>query len=335
MRDGVDKLDRIIFKSDEQRKFIENVALKLNVSTPALADLLTINERTLRDWKREKYHMSFIHAQTLAQKSGVQIPVSVSLLKWNERLEKIASLGGKRLFEKYGRIGNDEEYRHACWNKWWNEEGKFKKHKIIGKSKPFRKPKKSAELAEFIGLMLGDGGISRFQLNVTLHRYNDHEYGIFVCDLIEKLFSVRPSVIDSRKFLANDYRVSRVNMVRYCVKELGLVKGDKIRQKIDIPNWVKGNKKYLVSCIRGLFDTDGSVYWHKYRVRGKDYKYKKISFTSASFPLLNSVHESLLKIGVWTNMRGRDVVIESRAGVDQYIELIGSHNPKHLRNMNK
>ncbi len=335
MIDEVDKLDRIIFEPEEQRKFIENVASKLNVSTPFLAGLLAINRRTLCDWKREKYHMSFIHAKTLAQKSGVQIPTSASLLKWNKRLEKIGSLGGKAMFKKYGRIGMDEDYRRVQWTKWWNEKGKYQEHKILWKSLPFRKPMKSPELAEFVGLMLGDGGITRYQLTVTLHRYDDHEYGIFVCSLIQKLFGVRPSVIISKDALANDYRVSRTEMVHFCIEHLGLVKGNKIRQKIDIPMWIKRKRNYLIPCIRGLFDTDGSVYWHQYRIRGKDYRYKKISFTSASPPLLNSVHESLRKIGVWANMRDRDIFIESRAAVKQYIELIGSHNPKHLRKMNK
>jgi hypothetical protein len=328
---GINNLDRIVFQRGEQRKFIEDVAGKMCLPVTVLARLLVINERTLRDWKREKYHMSFIHAQTLAVKSGVCLPSSANLLRWNERIRKIGSLGGKAMFQKYGRIGMDESYRKAQWEKWWNKTGKYQKHKILWKSLPFKKPKKSPELAEFVGLMLGDGGISNFQLTVTLHRYDDYEYGIYVCDLIQKLFGVRPSVIFLKNALANDYRVSRVEMVHFCVEKLGLVVGNKIRQKIDIPMWIKRKRRYLVPCIRGLFDTDGSVYCHKYRVNKKEYSYKKICFTSASPPLRETVLRFLSTVGIRARIKDYNVLIEGQEGVGKYMNFIGSHNPKHLK----
>lgn len=44
---------------------------------------------------------------------------------------------------------------------------------------------------------------------------------------------------------------------------LGLSIGDKIKNKVEIPNWIFNHKKYLLSCIRGLFDTDGCCYLTK------------------------------------------------------------------------
>ena len=335
MKDGVDKLDRVIFEPEEQRKFIEDVARKMCLPVSALADLIVINKRTLRDWKREKYHMSYIHAQTLAQKSGVQIPASASLLKWNKRLEKIASLGGKAMFQKYGQIGMDENYRKAQWEKWWNETGKFQNHKILWKSLPFNKPKKSPELAEFVGLMLGDGGITRYQLTVTLHRFDDYEYGIFVCNLIKKLFSVLPSIVASKTCLVNDYHVNRVEMVRFCVAKLGLVVGCKVRQKIDIPKWVKKRREYLIPCLRGLFDTDGCVIRHRYRVGGREYLYKKLGFTSHSQPLRLSYYRALNSLGIKARLAGYDVRVDGQEAVMRFFQIIGSHNQKHLRKMSK
>lgn len=335
MREEVDKLDRIIFQPSEQQRFIENVATKLGISTSSLASLLVVNERTLRDWKREKYHMSFIHAQTLARKSRVLIPASASLLKWNERLEKIGSLGGKAFFQKYGLVGMDETYRREQWDKWWNEVGKFKEHKILWKSKPFRKPKKSVELAEFVGLMLGDGGISKYQISITLHRNDDREYSIFVCELIYCLFCVEPRIIKRKGCLANDYRVSRVELVRFCVEKLGLVRGNKVRQNIDIPRWVGERNNFLISCVRGLFDTDGSVIIHKYKVSGREYIYKKLCFTSHSQPLRLSFYRALSNLGIKARLAGFDVRVDGQEEVVKYFKIVGTHNPKHLRKMNK
>lgn len=332
---GVDRLDRAIFQPNEQRKFIENVAGKLGVPTYALCKMIGINKRTLSDWRREKFHMSFHHAQALSKSSAVPIPNTVYILHWNEHLKKISSQGGKMLFEKYGRIGNDEKYRQTRWNKWWDEVGRFKKHKILWKSKPFRKPKKSTELAEFIGLMLGDGGISKYQISITLHRNDDREYSIFVCELIYCLFGVESRIIKRKGCLANDYRVSRVELVRFCVEKLGLVRGNKVRQNIDIPRWVGERNNFLISCVRGLFDTDGSVIIHKYKVSGREYIYKKLCFTSHSQPLRLSFYRALSNWGIKARLAGFDVRVDGQEEVVKYFKIVGTHNPKHLRKMNK
>jgi len=36
--------------------------------------------------------------------------------------------------------------------------------------------------------------------------------------------------------------------------------GSKYEQKVSIPYWIKRNKQYSKECLRGLFETDGSIY---------------------------------------------------------------------------
>lgn len=52
---------------------------------------------------------------------------------------------------------------------------------------------RSAKLAEFFGVMLGDGHVSHFQTIITLGN-KEIAYVEYVCSLIEDLFSVRPKV---------------------------------------------------------------------------------------------------------------------------------------------
>lgn len=61
--------------------------------------------------------------------------------------------------------------------------------------------------------------------------------------------------------------VSRSELVKFC-KDIGLVIGHKIEQKIDVPDWIKKNEKYFRACLRGLVDTDGCVFTHRYKVNG-------------------------------------------------------------------
>lgn len=199
----------------------------------------------------------------------------------------------------------------------------------VGKS--IQKPKKSTELAEFVGIMMGDGGMSSYQATVTLHSIDDFEYGKFVADTIQNLFNYVPGVRKRKDVSAIVIVMSRIKLVRYLFS-LGLPVGDKIRQGLDMPTWIKSRDDFSISCVRGLIDTDGSIFTHRYISKGKWYSYKKLSFTSASKRLLRSVAKTLKKLGMRPRFgSNRDVRLDSVADMKRYFSLIGTHNPKHLR----
>jgi intein/homing endonuclease len=198
--------------------------------------------------------------------------------------------------------------------------------------KSIEKPGRSEALAEFTGILLGDGGISKYQLAITLNIHEERGYGAFVIALIENLFGVTPSVHYEKNAAAFNIVVSRRDLVVFCNDVLGLAVGDKIRQKIDLPGWIKKDKSFAAASMRGLFDTDGSVFDHRYHVGGKLYSYKKFEFCSLSRPLLDSVHMILKNLDLHPRFsRGKSIWLDSRADVKRYFDTIGSHNPKHLK----
>lgn len=187
-------------------------------------------------------------------------------------------------------------------------------------------------MAEFVGIVLGDGGISDKQVTITLNSRDDKEYSTFVIRLIKNLFGVKPSLYHDSKYLAMDIVVSRTKLVKFCTERLGLKKGNKIKQQIDIPDWIKKNKKFSIVCLRGLIDTDGSVFVHRYRVKEKWYSYKKLSFTSYSKPLRRSVYEIMKSNGLNPRLsKNRDVRLDSVEDIKKFFDIIGSSNPKHLK----
>lgn len=193
-------------------------------------------------------------------------------------------------------------------------------------------PDKSTELAEFCGVMLGDGGVAPYQVRVTLHVSDDSEYGLFVTGLMERLFKVRPSTYLRKDSRAFDLVLSRKRVVDFLTNPCGLLKGNKVHQGADIPSWVMENREYRLACMRGLFDTDGSVFAHVYSSKGKRYTYKKLGFTSASAPLLQSARAILSEEGIRCRYGSRnDIRIESISSVRLFFERIGSNNPKHLK----
>lgn len=197
---------------------------------------------------------------------------------------------------------------------------------------PVRLPEHSEALAEFCGVMLGDGGIAPYQIRVTLHAIEEPEYGSYVVELAKDLFGVTPRVYRRDNCQGIDIVLSRVEIVEYLVSKCGLSKGNKVKQQVNIPSWIRENRSFRIACLRGLFDTDGSVFEHMYLSKGKPYTYKKLGFTSASLPLLESVHHILNAEGIRNRYGSRhDVRVDSRESVKRYFDLVGSHNPKHLK----
>ncbi|MDD5721390.1 MAG: LAGLIDADG family homing endonuclease [Candidatus Pacebacteria bacterium] len=74
--------------------------------------------------------------------------------------------------------------------------------------------------------------------------------------------------------------------------------GSKIKQRVCIPDWIKENEIYQKECIRGLFQTDGSLYF--------DRGYKMANFTSACITLIQDVSEILNSLGF--NVKSRKVI---------------------------
>ena len=318
---------RLVFPKGKQKLFIENALAKSGLTQTKLADLIKISPRTLADWKREKFTMQEESAKKLSEKLELKIPDCVEIRASFWSVKKAAKLGAKATIKKYGAICTDPEKRKAGWKKWWQSKGKysFKHH---NQPKQFSKPKKSVELSEFVGIMLGDGGITDYQISITLNKRDDKDYIEFVAKMLEKLFRVKTgrTVRESVVVLT----LSRINLVNFCQK-MGLVKGNKIKQQIDIPNWIKRTNRYSVACVRGLVDTDGGVFNHRYRSNGKEYCYRKLAFSSRSKPLIHSVGEILKQnlIKCRVDSKG-DIRLDDVGEVRKYFKTIGSHNPKHL-----
>lgn len=326
------KYKRAIFKRGKQKEFLAKIKNKTNLTWPSLANYLKISNRTLTDWKREKFSMRLDAVRNLCKIANIQLPKNIKIKNPFWYVKKAALKGGLAVYKKYGQIGGDLEYRKRKWDEWWKNKGKYKKHPFIGVALPIKTPKQSNHLAEFVGILMGDGGISKNQVTITLNSEDDKEYTQFVIKLIKKLFGVMPKIYPEKIYHANNIVISRINLVRFCVEKLGLKIGNKIKQQIDIPLWIKKNKKFKIHCLRGLIDTDGSIFTHRYKINGKLYLYKKLDFSSMSQPLRQSVYEIFKSIGLHPRMaQNKSVRLDRIEDVKKYFYIVNSHNTKHLK----
>ena len=323
-------------KKETQRTFILKAKNLLNINSREFSSRLGINQRTLTDWTGEKINISLVSAQKISKLAHLPIPKNHSIIDWRVHLQNAGKIGGKNKFLKYGNVGGDEIYRKEKWKQWWKDIGQYKKNpKGFQSLIKIRIPRKSKLLAEFIGILLGDGNISPYHIGITLSS-EEKEYIQYVCKVIQKLFNVLPKVFKHKSAKAVTIIVNRKLLVDFCQK-VGFRMGNKVTHQVDMPKWIKENKTFAQECIRGLFDTDGCFFNHSYFVRGKKYSYLKIAFTSASWPLVLSVAETLINSGfnVRISKNHKDVRIEDGKYVRKYITEIGSHNQKHLQKIEK
>jgi len=322
---------RVVFAPGKQKNFIESVRREKGFSWLELADFLEVHPRTLNDWKREQATMPLDVLGVLLRKTNRKMPKDVEVKDPFWYVYRGASAGGLAVYKKYGRIGGDPEYRKKKWYEWWEREGKYRSS-LISFCEPIRRPNYSKDLAEFTGIVLGDGSIGKSQISITLNSRDDKEYIRFVTDLIKNLFDVYVGTHKRKDAVAVNLNVSRTELIRFCVERLGLKQGNKIKQQVDIPDWIKKNKLYSIVCVRGLVDTDGCVFTHSYKVNGKFYEYKKLTFTSYSKPLRESVFNILKSNGLNPRFaQGRDVRLDSVADMNRYVRIFGFHNSKHLK----
>lgn len=94
---------------------------------------------------------------------------------------------------------------------------------------------RSGDLAELTGVVLGDGHIRKFprteRLRIICHSHK-HGYIEHIAALIEKNFSIRPSLIKRKGKNALDISLYQ----RHLSKRLRIPPGNKIRNNVGIPS---------------------------------------------------------------------------------------------------
>lgn len=319
---------RVIFlDTGAQEKFLETALTHSGLSIKNFAEAVGANQRTLNYWRCAHTTLPLITLNAICRKFKLGKPSNIELREAFWSTKKAALLGGKATYKKYGTVGGSPEYRKEKWRAWYAETGKNalpQSFKAVG----IRKPPKTADLAEFVGILLGDGGITSSQITISLH-IKEVAYKNFICTLIKKLFHTDPKVYERPDYSVTIITISSVELVSFCMS-LGLVTGNKVQQQVDVPDWIKKSQKFSVACLRGLVDTDGSVYNECHTIKEKRYCYPRLAFTNSSKPLLHFADKILRGLAFSSKIRNNvRVQVENIEEIRRYFKVVGSHNPKH------
>lgn len=241
--------------------------------------------------------------------------------------ESGSSIGDKIRYKLYSPPGTIEDRKKGGRISQKRRREDPEKYRGIGCNvkKVFTCPPYSEKLAEVIGIILGDGSINNYQMRVTLNRKTDRNYAIFVRNLIQQVFSESPSMIERVKYNTIELTISGAGLVEV-LEQLGLRRGNKITHQVYFPKWILDNLQYRIACVRGLFDTDGGLYFHKKGLK----KYLGWRFANFSKPLLKNVMEVLLSLGFNVKKSGdHKLYMYSLDNISRYMRIVGSNNPKN------
>lgn len=263
------------------------------------------------------------------------MPTRFKILEPYWYIKKYAKRGASARQKLYGLLGNKETRQKGGLISQQRRRENPEKYRLLGcivRKNLKRSPKPCIDLAELLGIILGDGGITNNQIRITLNRKTDKDYAIFVRQLIYKIFGEYPTI--SKRESVLDLTLSGVNLVE-ALENLGLKRGNKVLNQVAIPEWILSNNEYSRVCIRGLVDTDGGLYFHHHTTKGIKYFNIGLTFTNHSKPLIHGVYKTLIKNGFSPSLvKNKRIYIYNLEEIKRYFKVIGSNNPKHIKRLN-
>jgi hypothetical protein len=323
--------NRYKISKSKQITYLYRVEKICKLSSEQLAAVFHVSGRTYRDWRRAKFLLPVDAVHTIEKLWNIPFPSTKpqALHAWEKQKSEISKQGARAMLLKYGGFGTPEGRRLGGIR---GMATLRKLHKAPA-LKIFFWPPKSAELAEFTGIMLGDGHVGEGQWSITLNAVKDKTYARFCRTLVTKLFHFQPSILYRASCHVLVIGSGGKNFIRY-LRSIGLTATNKVKEQIGIPKWISTSKSYSISCLRGMMDTDGGIFVHTYRVNGKKYSYRKLAFVNRSVPLLQFAYMTLKTLGFTPRLidrvENKRVWLYNQHEVKQYIESIGTHNPRLL-----
>ncbi len=324
-------MPRVVLAEGKQQAFLDKVRATLGGQWEDLAQICGVHPRTIRDWRREKHRISPAALERLSLVANVPKPSNMQIVDDYWYVSKGGYFGGQAHVRLYGNPGIYESRRKGglVFQQKRRENPEAYLNSGVIMRKKIHYPEESEGLAEACGIILGDGNISDHQVQISTNELADREYAEYAASLFKRLFGADVA-FGKRERSTLTLVMSGINLVEFLISK-GLVKGDKIVQQVDIPEWILGRADFKRGCIRGLIDTGGGIYYHTHTTKGITYTNIGLCFTSYSLPLLKSVYGILLEFGLNAKYDNkRHVSIYGEAGIRSYLERVGTNNPKHL-----
>jgi len=177
-------------------------------------------------------------------------------------------------------------------------------------------------LAEILGILNGDGHVSKFKHEIcVVGDLKEKDYFDHLKKLFEKKFKLAFTLRkEDHAFKLRCYSKDLSNLL---VSEYRLPKGNKMG-KLKIPKQVFASEVFIKGYIRGLYDTDGSLYFRRKNE-------PVIQITSADPLFLKEVHKALSLLGFSVSKGNQRIFIYKKEQIKRFFSDIKPANSKHLK----
>ena len=325
--------NRVLFESHIQRKKFFNLILK---------------KSSLGTWK-ELYTLVKIPRQVFdLYKSG---KLTLSLERYNS-LSKFLNKNEINNFSRKIKLVDEN------WGRIKGGLENYKKHKDIlaeGRKKGLLKLLKSRHenyrkfenfeidknLSYFIGLLIGDGFTNKYggYYLIQFVGHKDHElnyYKEIICPYVKETFNLNPIIKESKEgnfFRVNIYSKGLFNLL---TKEIGIPKGRKSHIILIPPKILASQKEILLSCIAGIYDAEGCIFFDKRKAYSKPYP--RIDLHMLNLPILNQIKKILDDEGIISSVSNiltdnSRILVYGEKNVKNFLKKIHIKNPKHLNKL--
>ncbi len=206
-------------------------------------------------------------------------------------------------------------------------------------------------IAELFGALLGDGCLSKYYRKgrknptyCTLFTGHTHDlpyYNNTIQPLLIKYFS-ETGRIRKRKGMECIILICFNTKVFATLNSIGRPIG--VKSNLFIPPEIFNDNKLAISCLRGIFDTDGSVYNRyskQYANHPKYYMYKVVQIKMKEPFLIKQIGEILNRNGITTTKIGENnnahvIRVTSQKSVEKFFSIVRPSNKYHVeRYLNK
>lgn len=265
-------------------------------------------------YKKYKYGLLSIPSDIfnlVSEKSEISKLHSKQIIPSNWGAVKGGKLGIRSLYRKYGKEKFSE----------WRRTAAYKNPFFRSQIKLIKIPKENESLGEFIGIVLGDGTLTKHFVRLSGDATTDLPYfKKYIPKLIWELFKVKSSVYFNKNVIY--VTIFSVRLCEYLHEKWGLPYGDKVINKAHLPERLLENRHMLKGCIRGLVDTDGYI--------GKDGDAFCIRFTSHNPILFNQVKEVMRKLNLISFSYNRELGTRRKKNILRYMKEVRSSNLKNV-----
>lgn len=308
-------MHRVLISREESLKYFDNFFNKSNVNKFQIAERFNVTEKSVRDWRLGKHSFPIKLAEFIKNSASISLPETAEIIDISKLQVKNARIGAIARKKKHGELGTPEGRSRGGKNSMIIQR---RMGTLFDNKKTFPKLRMDNQMAELIGIILGDGSLNKHQVKIYFDK-KEKQYVEYVNNLLQTATGEKGSIYVRKNVI--EICVSGVDLCRN-LKTLGLQFGNKVQKQVAIPSWIIKDDAKAIACVRGLFDTDGCVYEDNHVINGVKYTNLGLAYTSYSRPLLKGFYKTLINSGMNpTSSTTKRVMLRKKSDIIAFFQL--------------